>query len=85
MATPPSDTEKAAHAARLGLRLFGLYCVVFFVFIFISAFAPQLLHEVMPGGVNVAIAYGFGLIFLAFGLAVVYWRGAVHPHDREES
>jgi uncharacterized membrane protein (DUF485 family) len=67
-----SSTGAEAKSIRRGLKLFSVYCFIYCAFMGISAFRPEWLHVVMPGGVNVAIAYGFGLIFSAFLIAVIY-------------
>jgi uncharacterized membrane protein (DUF485 family) len=61
-----------ARNARLGGVLFGVYLVLYGTFVALNAFAPQVIERVGPGGVNVAILYGFGLIVAAFALALVY-------------
>lgn len=57
---------------RLGLALFALYTTAYAVFMALAAFFPEVMALRPSGGVNVAISYGFGLIFGAFVLALVY-------------
>lgn len=57
---------------RLGLVLFGIYLAFYLAFVFISAFACDWFEVVLPGGLNLAVVYGFGLIILALFLAMVY-------------
>ena len=61
-----------AHNARLGLWLFGLYLAFYGLFIWLSAFARDVMARPSLGGVNLATVYGFALIFGAFLLALVY-------------
>jgi uncharacterized membrane protein (DUF485 family) len=59
-------------SSRVGLVLFWVYVALYAGFIGIVLFRPDLLSARPLGGVNLAIAYGFGLIAGAFLLAVVY-------------
>lgn len=59
------------YNARLGLVLFVLYLLLYGGFVFLNAFAAEMM-ELSFSGVNLAILYGFGLIFAAFALAMVY-------------
>ncbi len=57
---------------RIGLILFSIYLVIYGGFVLLNAFAPDVMKATPIPGVNVAIIYGFALIFLAFGMAVIY-------------
>jgi uncharacterized membrane protein (DUF485 family) len=73
--TNPSAAYDALHAgrnSRYGLILFAVYVVFYAGFVALNAFSQKLMAAEMPGGVNVGVAYGFGLIVLAFLLALVY-------------
>lgn len=78
--TPPSadaapPTKAAAddrHNARLGLRLFAVYCAAYSLFMVLAAFSPSAMDYRIAGRVNLAVTYGFGLIVLAFVLAAAY-------------
>lgn len=76
------DSEAtSARNARTGLWLFAVYLAVYGGFVGVSAFAPDSMKALMPGGVNLAVAWGFALIVLALVLALVYgWlcRRPVH-------
>ena len=61
-----------SYNARLGLTLFFLYLVIYATFVALSAFRNDLMATPVLGGVNLAVVYGFGLIFTAFVLAVLY-------------
>lgn len=63
----------------LALFLFCIYVVFYLGFMAISAFAPDLMTTIMPGGVNLAIAYGFGLIIAAFVLSAIYGMFSKSP------
>lgn len=80
----PSDPAKhpkedehpdlSALNARSGLWLFAGYLAAYAVFIRLAAASPEVLGWVTPLGPNLAIVYGFGLIFGAVILALVYMR-----------
>lgn len=59
----PSGTHKA------DLALFAVYCVFYAVFMVLVAFAPDVLAMRVLGGVNLAVAYGMGLIVAAVAMA----------------
>lgn len=61
-----------AYNSRIGLILFFLYFAIYAAFIYLSAFSRDTMKADSIGGVNLAIVFGFGLIFGAFFLAVVY-------------
>ncbi|MFO1065817.1 MAG: DUF485 domain-containing protein [Pirellulales bacterium] len=67
MESPSTKSE-----ARLGLVLFAVYFVFYLAFVLTSAFNGQALELLLPGGLNLAIVWGFGLIVLALLLAAVY-------------
>ncbi|MEO8268479.1 MAG: DUF485 domain-containing protein [Aureliella sp.] len=57
---------------RLGLRLFLFYALFYLAFVLVNAFAPQLSEWQLPGGLNLAVTWGFTLIGLAIVLAMFY-------------
>ena len=67
----PDSGRTIARNARYGLWLFFVYVAFYAGFVAISAFKFDALRTEV-GGVNLAIAYGMGLILLAFLLALVY-------------
>lgn len=78
MSDHPSDPEHQDHPsivsrnARYGMILFIVYALVYAGFIALSTFAPSLMARPVLSGVNLAVVYGFGLILLAFILAMLY-------------
>lgn len=70
--TPPPPDAEAKRNARLGLWLFGIYCIGYGGFMVLTAFFPGVIGSKPFGGVNLAIIYGFGLIAGALILALVY-------------
>ncbi len=79
--------ELQARHARLGLALFAVYFVLYAIFMGLAAFDPARLAATVLGGVNLALAYGFGLIAAAIVLAFLYgWlcRSGSNAAPREE-
>lgn len=68
--------QQAARAqqsnAKLGLRLFAIYALFYASYVFVNAFAAQWSDWRPFGGLNLAVLWGFSLIFLAFLLALLY-------------
>ena len=58
--------------ARIGLVLFAVYLLLYGSFVFLSAFATDVMETTPVAGVNLAILYGFGLIIAALLLALAY-------------
>lgn len=56
---------------RIGFALFWVYVLLYFGFIVAVVFRPDLLAARPFGGVNLAIAWGLGLIVAALVLAAV--------------
>lgn len=61
-----------ARVSRLGMTLFLLYTALYGGFVLLNALSPKTMEAVPLGGVNLAIWYGFGLIVVAFAMALVY-------------
>lgn len=58
--------------AKLGIKLFWVYCVVYMGFVGIAVFSTEAMKTEVFAGVNLAIIYGIGLIVLAIIMGVVY-------------
>ncbi|WP_254509842.1 DUF485 domain-containing protein [Anatilimnocola floriformis] len=74
---PPPSAEVLAirsYNARLGIVLFVFYLAAYIGFVGLSASESGrgILRQASLGGVNVAVLYGFGLIFGAFIVSIVY-------------
>ena len=68
-----SDRTPAWSASsRIGLALFWIYVLLYAGFMALVLFRPDLLSLRPFGGVNLAIAYGMGLIAGALLLAIIY-------------
>lgn len=83
---PPShhDDPATVRRARAGLTLFFLYVVLYAGFIGLVLVRPEWLSWRPFGGVNLAIAYGLGLIAAALALAAIY-MAACRWADRRSS
>jgi uncharacterized membrane protein (DUF485 family) len=64
--------EVSAANARAGLWLFFAYLALYAGFMGLAAFAPQTMGVPVLAGVNLAIAYGVGLILGALVVAAIY-------------
>lgn len=62
----------AAKKSKLGVILFLVYTLVYSGFVFIGLMYPEVMGLHIIGKQNVAIVYGFGLIFLAIVMGFVY-------------
>lgn len=61
-----------ARNARIGLRLFAVYLLFYAGFVLLNTFRPETMRSTPIEHVNLATVYGFGLIFAAFVLAILY-------------
>jgi len=67
------ETDKAAaRKAKLGVKLFIVYTIIYAGFVLIGLFKPELMGLELVGGQNIAIIYGFGLIVLAIIMGFIY-------------
>jgi len=64
--------EAAALKSKIGLVLFGVYSLIYAGFIVINTLTPKAMGARIIFGLNLAVVYGFGLIFLAIIMGVVY-------------
>ena len=58
--------------ARYGLILFAVYVLLYGGFMWLTVFRTEAMGREVFGGMNLAIAYGFGLIAAALVLALIY-------------
>lgn len=58
--------------SALGIRLFFIYLFCYAGFVTIGVFQYELLSIPVLGGLNLALAYGIGLILFAVILGIVY-------------
>ncbi len=72
---PAAKVEKDAASdwkAKLGIKLFWLYCIVYMGFVGIAVFATETMKKPVLAGTNLAIIYGMGLIIFAIILGLIY-------------
>ncbi len=72
---PAVKTEKDAASdwkAKLGIKLFWLYCVIYMGFVGIAVFATETMKIEVLAGTNLAIVYGMALIIFAIVLGLIY-------------
>ena len=65
------EDKSEGFKTKLGLIMIAIYTIVYFTFIIIAVANPQLMAKDV-GGLNLAIAYGFGIIILAIVQALIY-------------
>ncbi|MCU0523028.1 MAG: DUF485 domain-containing protein [Anaerolineae bacterium] len=73
--TQHSTAADAAYERRksiIGVRMTILYSIVYSGFVALSVFQPTWMGARAPLGLNVAIAYGLGLIITAIFFALIY-------------
>jgi uncharacterized membrane protein (DUF485 family) len=58
--------------SRLGVILFLFYTAMYFGFVIIGVFFPDIMGNTAFGGLNLAVIYGFGLILLAIVMGFIY-------------
>jgi len=68
----PDDPATSARNARIGMRLFLGYLLVYLSYVVLVAFRPDWMRLTPWRGVNLAVAYGLTLIIAAFLLSLVY-------------
>ncbi len=59
------------YKSALGVKLFFVYLVVYVGFVAINVIDASIMESLI-GGQSLSIVYGFGLIFLALIMALVY-------------
>jgi len=66
------EDKASDYKARLGVYLFIFYVLVYAGFIVINVMAPKTMGIIVMAGLNLACVYGFGLIFLAIIMGLIY-------------
>ena len=61
----------AGYKTKIGISMFIVYTLTYFGFVVINAVNPALMQETVLGQ-TLAVTYGFGLLFFALILAVIY-------------
>ncbi|MCU0857709.1 MAG: DUF485 domain-containing protein [Pontiellaceae bacterium] len=71
-AAPAEKDNASAWKAKLGIKLFWLYCIIYMGFVALAVFATETLKTPVLAGVNLAIIYGMALIVFAIILGLIY-------------
>ena len=71
-ANEDENPETISRNSKHGLLLFAVYLIFYAGFMGLNAFKPEVMAQVLPGGINIALWYGMGLIVVALLLALVY-------------
>jgi uncharacterized membrane protein (DUF485 family) len=79
---PTGEDHAGDYKARLGVRMFIIYAVVYAGFVIINVVAPLAMEATVIFGLNLASVYGFGLIIIALILALVYNRMCTVKEDQ---
>lgn len=70
--------------SKLGVRLFFIYLICYAGFVILGVFNYELLATKVFAGLNLAVAYGMGLIIFAVILGVIYNFYCTKYEDRAE-
>ena len=73
-ATPSGHDPSSEYKTRIGAWMFLLYALVYAGFVAINVIDPQAMGNPAVFGLNIAVAYGLGLIVFALILALIYNR-----------
>lgn len=71
----------SGYKARLGKILFLVYSTVYAIFVALNVIVPDSM-DALVGEQNLAVVYGFGLIFGALVLGVIYNHYCTKAEDR---
>ena len=71
---PTGEDHSTDYKARIGVRMFIIYALVYAGFVVINIAAPLAMEKTIIFGLNLATVYGFGLIIFALILAMAYNR-----------
>lgn len=61
----------SGYKGALGIKLFLIYTIIYATFVAINVYDATLM-EILIGGQNLAVVYGFGLIIVALIMALFY-------------
>lgn len=78
----PERDHALAAKAKLGVKLFWVYGLIYAGFVVINTVKPKLMETEILLGQNLAVVYGFGLIVLAILMGLVYNRACTRLEDR---
>jgi uncharacterized membrane protein (DUF485 family) len=70
-ATKWKEDRSEGYKAKLGFVMIAVFAIVYTIFILICVISPKTMANNI-GSLNVAVAYGFGIIVLAIIQALIY-------------
>jgi uncharacterized membrane protein (DUF485 family) len=71
--SPPTEGDgPSARGTRYGQILFVFYLLLYGGYVFVTAFAPEVMERTPWAGVNLSVLYGMTLIGTAIVLAMLY-------------
>jgi uncharacterized membrane protein (DUF485 family) len=80
-AAPAKEDHASEWKAKLGIKLFWLYCIVYTGFVGMAVFAPAAMKTPVLCGTNLAVVYGMVLIVFAVVLGLVYNHFCTRKED----
>ncbi len=74
MSNQPADQEQVFERRKsgIGVRMTLIYSLIYAGFVALSVFRPESMGARAVLGLNLAVAYGLGLIVIAIVFALVY-------------
>jgi len=66
------EDNASKYKEKLGVKLFFVYLIIYAGFVLIGLLKPEMMGIHVLGKQNLAIVYGFGLIFLAIIMGFIY-------------
>jgi uncharacterized membrane protein (DUF485 family) len=67
-----ADKAFENRKSRIGIRMTLIYSLIYGGFVVVSVFQPTWMGARAVLGLNLAVAYGLGLIIIAFIFALIY-------------
>ncbi len=86
-ATKWKKDKSEGYKAKLGFAMIVVFAIVYSIFILICVISPKTMANSV-GSLNVAVAYGFGIIVLAIIQALIYnyfCSRKEHEHEKADS
>ena len=71
-AAKTGEDPASSYKMRLGVKMFTIYAITYAGFVAINIIKPILMEKIIILGLNLATVYGFGLIFFAMFMALIY-------------
>ena len=85
-AAPRGKDPASPYKMRLGVWLFVPYAALYFLgFVGLNVLRPTLMETPIVFGLNLAVAFGFGLIILALVMALIYNQMCSHKEAETDA